>query len=138
MSLFHNSKQKLKNIQRTIDGLLDGDFPLSSGQNALNKLKVVFSDLELKLNRAHNLSDHAAERQLSSFVSLKIYQTLPILGFILRSTNVRNAFELLDPFQTISDSILNGNPQILLSSEWDYVPFAYPQSLEGLRDFVLT
>ncbi|WP_289465076.1 hypothetical protein, partial [Klebsiella pneumoniae] len=28
-------------------------------------------------------------------------------------------------------------PQLLLSSEWDYVPFAYPQSLEDLRSFVL-
>jgi hypothetical protein len=37
MSLLHNSKHKLKNIQRTIDGLLDGDFPLSAGRNALLK-----------------------------------------------------------------------------------------------------
>src|SRR5262249_36056001 len=62
---------------------------------------------------------------------------LPILGFILRSTNVRNAFELLDPLQVLADATLQGKPQLLLSSEWDYVPFAYPQSLDDLKSFVL-
>src|SRR4029077_19952142 len=28
-------------------------------------------------------------------------------------------------------------PQLIFSSEWDYVPFAYPQSLEDLKSFVL-
>jgi hypothetical protein len=50
---------------------------------------------------------------------------------------VRNAFELLDPLQSIVDEVLQGRPELLLSSEWDYVPFAYPQSLDDLRSFVL-
>ncbi len=137
MSLYYNSKQKLRNVQRTIEGLLDGDFPLSSGRNALKKLRDVFSELEKKLDRAHRLNDDGAERQLASLVNVKVYLSLPILGFILRSTNVRNAFELLDPLQDIANAILQGRPQLLLSSEWDYVPFAYPQSLEDLRSFVL-
>jgi len=37
----------------------------------------------------------------------------------------------------LADSALQGNPELILSSEWDYVPFAYPQSLEDLRSFVL-
>jgi hypothetical protein len=137
MSLYHDSKQKLRNIQRTVDHLLDSDFPLSAGQNALRKLREVFSELEKKLDRAHKLSDSRSEAQISNIINVKVYQTLPILGFILRSTNVRNAFELLEPLQVIAEATLQGRPQLLLSSEWDFVPFAYPQSLEDLRSFVL-
>jgi hypothetical protein len=137
MSLLHNSKHKLKNVQRTIDALLDGDFPLGAGRNALLKLRDVFTELDHKIDRANRLKDADTLRQLASNINLKIYQALPILGFILRSTNVRNAFELLDPLQAIASAALQGKPQLLLSSEWDYVPFAYPQSLEDLRSFVL-
>jgi hypothetical protein len=137
MSLYHNSKHKLRNLYRTIDALLDGDFPISSGKNALYKLREIFEEQEKRLDRAKRLADNQTERQIANIVNIKIYQTLPILGFILRSTNVRNAFELLDPLQHLADAVLQGRPQLLLSCEWDYVPFAYPQSLEDLRSFVL-
>jgi hypothetical protein len=129
MSLLHNSKHKLRNVQRTIDGLLDGDFPLGAGRNALLKLRDVFSELDRKIDRARRLNDTDALLQIASNINLKIDQALPILGFILRSTNVRNAFELLDPLQAIASAALQGKPQLLLSCEWDYLPFAYPQSL---------
>jgi hypothetical protein len=137
MSLFYSAKQKIRNIQRTIDALLDGDFPLSSGRRALQKLSDVFAALDKKLDRAEKLRDDETVRQIANNVNVKVYQVLPVLGFILRSTNVRNAFELLDPLQTIASAALQGKPQLLLSSEWDYVPFAYPQSLEDLKSFVL-
>jgi hypothetical protein len=51
--------------------------------------------------------------------------------------SVKNAFEFVDPLQVFADSLLEGNPQLLLSSEWDYIPFAYAQSLDDLANFVL-
>ena len=137
MSLFYSSKHKIRNIQRTIDGLLDGDFPLSSGRRALEKLRESFASLEAKLTRAHRLKDEDSISQLADHVNVKIYQVQPVLGFILRSTNIRNAFEILDPLQSLALSTLQGRPHLLLSSEWDFVPFAYPQSLDDLRNFVL-
>jgi hypothetical protein len=137
MTLFHDSKQKLLNISRTIDNLLEGDFPISSGRTALRRLTRVFEELGRKLDRARKLNDESSEKQIATLINLKVIEVLPVLGFIIRSTNVRNAFELLDPLQVISNSILEGRPQLLLSSEWDYVPFAYPQTLEDLKSFVL-
>jgi hypothetical protein len=137
MSVFHNAKNKIRNIRRTIEGLLDGDFPLSSGQRALEKLDDVFAELEKRLTRAGKLQDQDSIAQVAVNINVKVYQVLPILGFILRSTNVRNAFELVDPLQTLATATLQGSPQLLLSSEWDYVPFAYPQSLQDLKSFVL-
>jgi hypothetical protein len=137
MSLLHNSKHKLKNIYRVIDRLIDSDFPLEAGRKALQKLRETFLELETRLDRAHRAKSPDTIATLANNINLKIFQVLPILGFILRSTNVRNAFEVLDPLQFIASAALQGNPQLIFSSEWDYVPFAYPQSLEDLKSFVL-
>ena len=137
MPLFDQSKRKLRNIEGTVHNLLEGDFPLEAGERALRRLLKVFEDLDLKLDRANRIKDATAIASLAGQINLKINQVLPVLGFILRSTNVRNAFELLEPFQAVSDCLLQGSPRLILSSEWDYVPFAYPQSLEDLQNFVL-
>jgi hypothetical protein len=44
---------------------------------------------------------------------------------------------MLEPLHAIAQAALQGKPQLILSSEWDYVPFAYPQSLENLKSFIL-
>jgi hypothetical protein len=137
MSLYHSSQYKLRNIQRTVDSLLDGDFPLRAGEQALWRLKDVFTRFNTQLDRANRLDNPETLVQVAQNINLKILQTLPILGFILRSTNVRNAFEMIEPLHTIARSALQGTPHLILSSEWDYVPFAYPQSLEDLKSFIL-
>jgi hypothetical protein len=136
MSLFHNSKHKLKNIYRTIDRLDGSDFPIRSGSRALQKLRAAFVNLEKKLDRVHRAKDQVAIAEVANNINIRALQALPILGFVLRSTNVRNAFELLEPLQTIAEEAMQGSPALILSSEWDYIPFAYPQSLEDLKSFV--
>lgn len=137
MSLYNSAKQKLRNVYRTIDSMLEGDFPIESGKNALKRMKRSFEEKEQQLDRAHNIGAVDTERQIANIISVRIIQFLPILGFVLRSTNVRNAFELIDPLQNIAQAVLQGKPHCLISSEWDYVPFAYPQNVEDLRSFVL-
>ena len=136
MTIYHSSKYKLRNIQRTIDSLLDGDFPLSAGRSALTKLRDVLSTFDGKLDLAQKQNDQDNLDLVAHNLSVKIYQVLPILGFVLRSTNVRNAFEMVEPLHRIAKAALQGNPQLILSSEWDYVPFAYPQSLDNLKSFI--
>ena len=137
MSLYHSSRYKLRNIERTIDSLLEGDFPLDAGREALHNLRDVFTKISKRLDRANVLDNPANLVQVAQVINLKILQSLPILGFILRSTNVRNAFEMLEPLHAIASNALQGKPRLILSSEWDYVPFAYPQSLDSLKSFIL-
>jgi hypothetical protein len=137
MSLIHNSKHKLRNIQRTIDGILNGDMPFSAGRKALVRLSEAFTAFEKKLDRAIKLKDDANISSLANNINVKILEVLPILGFILRSTNVRNAFELIEPLQALANLAMQGKPELILSSEWDYIPFAYPQSLDDLKSYVL-
>lgn len=62
---------------------------------------------------------------------------LPILGFAVRSTNIRNSFELFIPLLEISHQLLGPDTNLVLSSEWDFSPFTYPLVFAELPNFVL-
>jgi hypothetical protein len=62
---------------------------------------------------------------------------LPVLGFLLRSTNVRNAFELYDPLRSIVSETISSGASLIISSEWDFIPFTYPMNLDVLPSYVL-
>ena len=63
-------------------------------------------------------------------------QYTPILGFILRSTNIRNAFEARGPLVRLAQKLLSKNTKLIVSSEWQYSPFVHPP-IQDLKNFVL-
>lgn len=80
-------------------------------------------------------------RQECSLALHALFVYLPLLGFILRSTNIRNAFEVFGPLLRLSRQFLDLSgstrpTQLLLSSEWDYSPLSYPE-IPALPGFVL-
>jgi hypothetical protein len=70
-----------------------------------------------------------------SLRELSVY--LPILGFVLRATNVRNAFEAYAPFQRLTYRLLGTDAKLIISSEWEFSPFVYGEIPGPLRGFVL-
>lgn len=70
-------------------------------------------------------------------ISTALSRYTEVLGFILRSTNVRNAFEIHFPLKRLVRKIVSPDVQLVLSSEWNFVPFTYPMSLDLLPNFVL-
>jgi hypothetical protein len=68
---------------------------------------------------------------------LTVSNYTPILGFILRSTNVRNAFEVHFPLKRIMKQIIGPNAKLLISSEWKFVPFTFPMTIPELPEFAL-
>lgn len=55
--------------------------------------------------------------------SLKVLSwLLPVLGMVVRSSNLRIAFELYPPLKRLTNRLLGGNIPVLLSSDWDYYP----------------
>ena len=77
--------------------------------------------------------------KLQCAISLRaFFGNFPLLGFIRRSTNIRNAFELFGPLLDICGRVLEPgvdkakrSTKLLLSSEWNYSPITY----HGIRDF---
>ncbi len=65
------------------------------------------------------------------------FRLTKILGIIVRSSSVRNAFEFYHPFLSLSRKLLDVNCHLILSSEWDYIPFTFPQTIQDLPNFVI-
>ena len=132
---FHTHK-KLGAIVAQIEQLLLSDFPHPASENALKLLLDFFRRQITRLANASN-GDPRIVKRVCITVNERILQFLPILGFLLRSTNVRNNFEAYDAFVQLSESLIGPHAQVVLSSEWDYSPLTYPMNVSVLPDFVL-
>lgn len=136
MKTYLLAKQKIRNLRRTIEGTLAGDFPF---ENARSALKQLLKELDLQdgmLEDANSINDVEGLRSRLQILQLTTSKFLPIIGFLLRSSNVRNAFELLDPLAHIARTVIPGKSEIILSSEWEHVPFARPLNLKSLQEYV--
>jgi hypothetical protein len=72
-----------------------------------------------------------------------LHEYVPLIGFILRSTNVRNAFELCAPLQRLCENVLEPaespltrKTRLILSSEWNYQAQVHPAK-PYLENYVL-
>lgn len=121
------AKQRLAAFCDEVVKLERGEFPYPAAQEALVQIKSVFEEHSSIITLLDEGSDpntlsQVCQRQLSD-----LWNCLPLLGFILRSTNVRNAFEIYMPLQRLAWQILGPDAKMLMSSEWDYSPFNYSQ-----------
>lgn len=134
----------LEEIQR----LKQIEFPYVGPFEALCRLEEVILEESSYLRDA----DYAEEDAIQSRCAIqltKLFKFTPLLGFILRATNTRNAFEITGPLLRLSRQLLasesskKGNPKskirLILSSEWDYSPLTYSRNFltPELRDFLL-
>jgi len=143
MLLLSAAISRVESILETIRFLQGSEFPYNDSKGALDKIEMLFKD---KLNRLESLPPGADPDyvKLQCATSLNAcFGYLPLLGFILRSTNVRNAFELFGPLLEISGAALEPGveksqrkTQLLLSSEWNYSPITYHE-IPDLPSFVL-
>ena len=105
-------------------------------------LEVLVSRQLAVLQQFDDSSNPEVVKQQCALGLRALFIYLPLSGFILRSTNNRNAFEVHGPLLRLAGSILEPGvikkdfkTRLLLSSEWDYSPLLalYP----ALPDFVL-
>lgn len=121
---------------REIERLKQSEFPYGHIRDALTQMEEFFHQQRNLLDKLTPKSTPAIAKNACSESLAHLFNYTPFLGFILRATNVRNAFEVYTPLLRLARQLLGHKTKLLLSSEWDYSPFVYiPQSL--LRDFVL-
>lgn len=132
---YEYTKEKLLSFQHQITELLRSDFPIPSTIQVLKAIEVVFSDEEKRLTGLSNLSGEVKKAACAQ-INQKLKEFLPLLGFILRSTNVRNAFELADPITRLFKRILRRELTFILSSEWDFSPLTYTISFRELPNVI--
>lgn len=139
------TKLRLASARRRVRAFVDqvaeleaSDFPHNDGREALAFIRA---ELDYYLNEMlttlpPNLSDQIVD-EVCAEISMTVSKYTAILGFILRSTNVRNAFEVQYPLKQLVAQMISPEAKLIMSSEWAFVPFTYPMTLDLLPDFVL-
>jgi hypothetical protein len=131
-----HARKRIAAIRAEIERLKQSEFPYTHPRDALDLLEKMFMHQQTVLEK---VSPTAPANVILNACSTSVYQLfiyVPILGFILRSTNVRNAFEAYAPLLRLTRSILGSNTKLIISSEWAYSPHVY-QSITELPGFVL-
>lgn len=137
------ARDRLQAFLDEIDRLKESEFPHNYSRDGLNTICSLFKTKQKRLTDFDNESDPEIVKLTCARTIKDLYDFLPILGFILRSTNVRNAFEVYGPLLQLAGDLLEpGTPQkkrktkLILSSEWNYSPHMYKEKRE-LQGFVL-
>ena len=133
------SLNRINAIVEEIERLRQLEFPYKSSKDALEIFGKKFKDNQRVLIQLKTADPPPSDLVSSNACKISltdIYLYLPIIGFILHSTDVKNAFETYGPLLRLFRKLLQENAKLILSSEWDHSPFVYPQ-LPILPDFVL-
>lgn len=114
--------------------LKESEFSYKDSEKALDEIDRIFKSYIDILNKYDSSFDEGGIKQTYSQSLRDLFIYLPILGFILRSTNVRNAFETYGPLRRLARNILepekplkDRSTKLILSSEWNYSPYMYPE-----------
>ncbi len=134
MSVLEDTRQRVTAVIEEIERLKQSDFPYTQSRDALSLLEEKLKHQYLALSRVDSSSNIVNDVCSVSLFQLHVY--VPILGFILRSTDVRNAFESYGPLLRLAQCILDTNTKLIISSEWEFSPFVY-RSMSDLPGFVL-
>jgi len=133
MDVLRFAQQRVKAFLDEVERLSGAEFPHEHSSTALDRLRDRFRNHLNQLEQLTPESDSGVVKQQCRLVLDDLFTYLPLLGFILRSTNVRNAFEVFGPFLRLARVVLepsvpaaSGKTKLLLSSEWDFSPFTYP------------
>ena len=113
---------KLRRLEAQINSASLADYAYADGQAALSILQGRTRAAITRIKDKENLSVNTLNSVLRDANFLLIIATY-IVGIIIRSTSVRNGFELYAPFLDICHRLLGDDARLILSSEWQYVPF---------------
>jgi len=130
------AQKRLEAFLQQIDELKQSEFPYDHSEEALDAVGKVAKKHLGYLKRLSSASDPQTLLVACSESLSLLMNYLPILGFVLRSTNVRNAFEVYAPLLKLAQQLLGENAKLVVSSEWNYSPFTYVE-LPLLHGFVL-
>lgn len=137
MDIKFNTEKKARAFIAQIDRILLSDFPHPATESALALIRTFFEGQLDRIIRAGSSNDPTLLESACTTTNQRIYQYLPILGLLLRSTNTRNSFEAYYAFAEIAQALIGPRASVIFSSEWDFSPLTYPMNVSVLPDYVL-
>jgi hypothetical protein len=116
---------------------LDGDYPHVDSRKALERIAEVFAADRLRLQGVDENDDPNVVLGYCRQANINIVRLHPFLGMLIRSSNLRNAFEIYFPLKILSaEAVESDDTCVVLGSEWLFSPFTYPTALKELPEFI--
>ena len=134
--MLEDAQARVAAVLKEIRRLKQSDFPYAHTSAALDLLEKRFKWHESVLGKASASTQIAVLHNACRDSLRELHVYIPILGFLLRATNVRNAFEAYNPLQRLVHKIMDADTKLIVSSEWEFSPFVY-RAILGLAGFVL-
>jgi hypothetical protein len=141
--LLSYAKHRVRAFLDEVQRVHEVEFPYHHSRLAVERIRRLF---EAKLNRLEKFdekSDPGVVKRECALALTALFEYVPLLGFTLRSTNVRNAFEVFGPLLRLARELLehgvdakSRTTHLVFSSEWDYSPFVFGD-IPDLPGFVL-
>lgn len=131
MALIDYARERVQALLKEIRKLKAAEFPYENPRRALEALEIRFEGHVARLARLDERSSVEVVQSECAVSLDEAMRFLPLLGFVLRATNVRNAFEVLGPLSRLTQQVLGVVPgrsdlaRLVLSSEWEYSPLTY-------------
>lgn len=132
-----SARRRVRAFLDQIRQLESSDFPHGDAREALTFIREYFQTRQNLLRDMPDSVAGAVADEVCQNTNRHLSKYTEVLGFILRSTNVRNAFEMHFPLKRLVQQAVSPGARLVMSSEWNFVPFTYPMTLDLLPDFVL-
>jgi hypothetical protein len=130
------ARLRVEAILGEIQRLKELDFPYDHSKDALSEIEKQLQRRLIRLNALGPKHNEAVIRVFCQESLVQVDSFLPLLGFIVRSTHVRNSFEVFGPLLRLARQILAADVKLIVSSEWHYSPHVY-NPISDLPDYVL-
>lgn len=129
MNLHDQCERRLRSALRLVESAASQGFPNSPSEEALDKIsRALRSRLELFQGLDSDISTIALKPIYRKSLDIIIH-SLSYLGFLVRSADARNPFELYQALTELATQLVRTDSEeqakLVLSSEWDYSPFTY-------------
>jgi hypothetical protein len=127
------TEQKVEAALQLLGEFKAQNFPHADAKVAVAQL---ISLLEVANAQLRAPSSPALAVQTEMQTTTLISEILELLGVISNSANVRNSFEIHGPVLDLAKNLLGDkNAQLVISFEWNYIPYTYPQNHPHLPSF---
>lgn len=136
MLVLNYTKKKLRSLINLVQTLEESDYPHSHAKLALEEIRSKLEDNITTLVSLPKKNTHPDSIKALCAAALdQIVWQIEILGFITRSSENRNAFELHGPFIRLVHKALDVDAKLIIFSEWAFSPFTYINK-KDLNNFV--
>jgi hypothetical protein len=136
VNILASTRLKTEAMLETIRALQGGNFPQTDAGATLQAIETIFAT---HLDRIRDLEQGGAPDAAPTYCSIvtqDLFTLLPVIGFLQRSSETRNAFEVYAPLRRLALEVIGADTKLVVSSEWDFSPYTLLH-MPGLPSFVL-